>query len=183
MSDSRVLLKYLSDRLYHEVRGKGLTYSISMYMSVSTGRIVLSLSKSSQLADAYKAVRQIFQSYIEGKTLWDEALAESAKGALIYSWAEKEETVTGLVSQAVRAYTRQTDSKYNRFFTKSLAKVNTDDLKAAANKVLPQFLLANSTQTVVVCNKGRINEVVEDLSKYGMDIKLYDSYEDTFLNF
>ena len=128
-------------------------------------------------------MRQIFQSYIEGKTLWDEALTESAKGALIYSWAGKEETVTGLVSQAVRAYTRQTDSKYNRFFTKSLAKVNTDDLKAAANKVLPQFLLANSTQTVVVCNKGRINEVVEDLSKYGMDIKLYDSYEDTFLNF
>ena len=149
-----------------------------MYMSVSTGRIVLSISKSSRLADAYKAVREIFQSYIEGNTLWDEALAESAKGALIYSWAEKEETVTGLVSQAVRAYTRQTDSKYNRFFTKSLAKVNTDDLKAAAIKVL-----ANSTQTVVVCNKGRINEVVEDLSKYGMDIKLYDSYEDTFLNF
>ena len=172
VSDSRVLLKYLSDRLYHEVRGKGLTYSISMYMSVSTGRIVLSLSKSSQLADAYKAVREIFQNYIDGKTPWDEALVESAKGALIYSWAEKEETVTGLVSQAVRAYTRETDSKYNRYFTKSLAKVNTDDLRAAANKILPQFLLPDATQTVVVCNKGRINEVVDDLSKFGMDIKL-----------
>jgi len=183
VSDTRVLLKYLSDRLYHQVRGKGLTYSISMYMSVSTGRIVLSLSKSSQLADAYKAVRTIFQNYVDGETLWDEALVESAKGALIYSWAEKEETVTGLVSQAVRAYTRETDSKYNRFFTKSLARVNTDDVKAAADKILPQFLLSNSTQTVVVCNKGKINQVVEDLSKYGMEIKLYDSYEDTFLNF
>jgi len=183
VSDTRVLLKYLSDRLYHEVRGKGLTYSISMYLSVSTGRIVLSMSKSAQLADAYKAVREIFQNYVEGQTSWDEALSESAKGALIYSWAEKEETVTGLVSQAVRAYTRQTDSKYNRYFTKSLANVNTDDLKAAANKLLPQFLLPNSTQTVVVCNKGRINEVVDDLSKFGMEIKLYDSFEDTFLNF
>ena len=46
VSDSRVLLKYLSDRLYHEVRGKGLTYSISMYMSVSTGRIVRKYSKA-----------------------------------------------------------------------------------------------------------------------------------------
>jgi len=183
VSDSRVLLKYLSDRLYHEVRGKGLTYSISMYMSVSTGRIVLSLSKSSQLADAYKTVREIFQNYIDGETVWEEALVESAKGALIYSWAEKEETVTGLVSQAVRAYTRETDSRYNRVFTKSLAKVNADDLKAAAEKILPQFLLANSTQTVVVCNKGKINQVVEDLSKFGMEIKLYESYEDTFLNF
>jgi len=183
VSNTRVLLKYLSDRLYHEVRGKGLTYSISMYLSVSTGRIVLSLSKSSQLADAYKAVRNIFESYIEGETKWDDALLESAKGALIYSWAEKEETVTGLVSQAVRAYTRETDSKYNRFFTKSLAKVNTKDLKKAAEKTLPQFLLPNSTQTVVVCNKGQIDGVVEDLQKYGMEIKLYGSYEETFLNF
>lgn len=183
VSDSRVLLKYLSDRLYHEVRGKGLTYSISMYMSVSTGRIVLSLSKSSQLADAYEAVRTIFQKYIAGDTAWDEALVESAKGALIYSWAEKEETVTGLVSQAIRAYMRETDSKYNRVFTKSLATVNTDDLRAAAERILPQFLLPNSTQTVVVCNKGKIETVVEDLTKYGMEIKLYDSYEDTFLNF
>ena len=50
-------------------------------------------------------------------------------------------------------------------------------------EALPQFLLPNSTQTVVVCNKGQIDGVVEDLQKYGMEIKLYGSYEETFLNF
>ena len=65
VSEARVLLKYLSDRLYHSVRGKGLTYSISMALSVSTGRVVLSISKSAQLTQAYKAVREIFSNYTE----------------------------------------------------------------------------------------------------------------------
>ena len=59
----RVLLKYLSDRLYHIVRGQGLTYSIRMSLSVSTGRIVLGMSKSAQLTGAYAAVREIFTNY------------------------------------------------------------------------------------------------------------------------
>ena len=59
------MLKYLSDRLYHSVRGKGLTYSISMSLSVSTGRVVLGLSKSSQLTGAYKAVREILTNYTQ----------------------------------------------------------------------------------------------------------------------
>ena len=62
-----MLLKYLSDRLYHSVRGKGLTYSISMSLSVSTGRVVLGLSKSAQLTGAYKAVREILNNYIQVK--------------------------------------------------------------------------------------------------------------------
>ena len=62
---ARVLLKYLSDRMYHSVRGKGLTYSISMALSVSTGRVVLSISKSAQLTQAYKVVREIFNNYTQ----------------------------------------------------------------------------------------------------------------------
>merc|ERR1719362_1328897 len=104
----RVLLRYMSDRLYHEVRGKGLTYSIAMYLSVSTGRLGLKLS---QLSQAYNVSRQLLQGYVDGSTTFDPALVESAKGALIYSWAEKEETVIGLIKEAARAYTRMTDAK------------------------------------------------------------------------
>ena len=69
VSEARVLLKYLSDRLYHSVRGKGLTYSISMALSVSTGRVVLSISKSAQLTQAYKVVREIFNNYTQVETV------------------------------------------------------------------------------------------------------------------
>ena len=62
-------------------------------------------------------------------TDWDETLAESAKGALIYSWAEKEETVSGLVTQSNKAYMRGTDTQYNRHFAKSIADVDVDQVK------------------------------------------------------
>ena len=145
VADARVLLKYLSDRMYHSVRGKGLTYSISMALSVSTGRVVLSISKSAQLTEAYRVVREIFNNYtqvgpvrpdttneeifsIQGYTQYDAALTDSSKGALIYQWAEKEETVSGLVSEAKKAYLRETDSHYNRDFTVSIADVTVEDI-------------------------------------------------------
>merc|ERR1712127_723499 len=181
LAAERVLLQYISDRLFHEVRGKGLTYSIAMYLSVTTGRLGVKLSKSSQLVEAYKATRKILQRYVDGSSSFEPALVESAKGALIYAWAEKEETVTGLVKEAARAYTRETDSKYNRVFTKSLAYVETKDLEEAAARLLPLFLSPKSTLTAVVCNKGNIEEVVTELGKFGFDFTTYDKLEDTFL--
>lgn len=177
----RVLLRYMSDRLYHEVRGKGLTYSIAMYLSVSTGRLGLKLSKSSQLTEAYNVTRQLLQGYVDGSTTFDPALVESAKGALIYSWAEKEETVIGLIKEAARAYTRRTDAKYNRAFTRSLGGVEAEHLAEAAKRFLPLFLSPDTTLTSVVCNKGNIDEVVEELEKFGFDFTTYDTLEDTFL--
>ena len=177
----RVLLRYMSDRLYHEVRGKGLTYSIAMYLSVSTGRLGLKLSKSSQLAEAYNVTRQLLQGYADGSNTFDPALVESAKGALIYSWAEKEETVIGLIKEAARAYTRRTDAKYNRAFTRLLGGVEAHHLAEAAKRFLPFFLSSNTTLTSVVCNKGNIEEVIDELEKFGFNFTTYDTLEDTFL--
>merc|ERR1712179_736201 len=174
---------YLSKRLSNEIRGKGLAYHYSMYLSVNEGRTTLRIYMASRMVDSYMVVHTTFQNYLYGKTPWEEELVESAKGALIYFRTASEETVTGLISQAVTAYMMDTDSKYNRVFTKSLAKVNTDDVRAVAEGILGQFLLPNKTQTVVVCNKGEIDQVVDNLTNYGIDIKLYKSYEDTFLNF
>ena len=177
----RVLLRYLSDRLYHEVRGQGLVYSIAMYLSISTGRMGLKLSKSSQVVEAYNASRHLLDGYVTGTTDFDSALVESAKGALIYSWAEKEETVTGLVKEAARAYTRRADSKYNRWFTRALGRVTADQLEVAARRLLPLFLSPESTLTAVVCNKGDIGEVVGELEQWGYGFTTYDNLEETFL--
>ena len=71
---------------------------------------------------------------MKGVTEWDEALTESAKGSLIYSWAEKEETVSGLVTEANKAYRRGADSKYNRQFTVSIADVTTQQIQEVASR-------------------------------------------------
>ena len=48
-------------------------------------------------------------------------------------------------------------------------------------KFLPLFLSSDTTLTSVVCNKGNIDEVVEELEKFGFDFTTYDTLEDTFL--
>merc|ERR1712002_273994 len=132
VADIRVMLQYLSDRMYDEVRGQGLTYGVSMSASVTEGRLTISLTRSSRLTEAYRTVQEILRRYIERDEEWDETLADSAKGSIIYSWTEKEETVEDLVGQAVKAYMRETDSKYNREFVQALGRVQLDGIKEVA---------------------------------------------------
>ena len=152
-----------------------------MSASVTEGRLTLSLTRSSRLSEAYKTVQEILQRYFENEEEWDETLTDSAKGSIIYSWAEKEETVEDLVGQTVKAYMRGTDSKYNRQFVRALGRVKLSDIKAAAKRILPEFLSENSTQTVIVCNPASIENIVQDFAELGIQLKSYQELEDTFL--
>ena len=114
VASERVMLQYISDRMYDEVRGQGLTYGVSLSLSVTEGRTTLSLTRSSRVVEAYNTVREILERFLSDEDHWDPSLVDSAKGSLIYSWTEKEETVEDLVDQTVKAYFRQTDSNYNR---------------------------------------------------------------------
>jgi len=181
VADIRVMLQYLSDRMYDEVRGPGLTYGVSMSASVTEGRLTLSLTRSSRLSEAYKTVQEILKRYIENPEEWDHTFTDSAKGSIIYSWAEKEETVEDLVGQTVKAYMRGTDSKYNRQFVRALGRVNLSDIQAAAKRILPEFLSEKTTQTVIVCNPASIENIIQDFKELGIELKSYENLEDTFL--
>ena len=178
---TRTLMKFLTNILYYEVRGKGLAYSVHLDLYQSKGRIDLKLHKAAQLVAAYKEVRRVFRDYLLGKALWDEALIDSAKGALIYSWTEKEESMSDLVNEADKAYLRSVDPNYNRMLTKSLARVKSKSVNSVAKQILTHFLNPDSTQTVIVCNKERISEVTKDFAKLGFHMKIHQSYEDTAL--
>lgn len=182
VADTRVMLQYLSDRMYDEVRGLGLTYGVSMSLSVTEGRLTLSFTRSSRLSEAYRTFVEIIRRYVTDDNEWDETLADSAKGSIIYSWAEKEETVEDLVGQALKAYMRDTDSKYNRQFVRALGRVQLDGIKAAARSLLPTFLATESTQTVVVCNPSSVEDVIVDFKEFGIQLSTYPSLEESFLN-
>ena len=85
-----------------------------------------------------------------------------------------------LANQAYLMYFRNVDTSYNRMFTKSLATVKSKSLKSIAKQILTQFLNADSTQTVIVCNKGKISTVSKDFTKLGFRMKIYQSYDDAF---
>ena len=174
------MLQYLSDRMYDEVRGPGLTYGVSMSASVTEGRLTLGLTRSSRLSEAYETIREILKRFIQNENEWDITLTDSAKGSMIYSWAEKEETVEDLVGQTVKAYMRGTDSKYNRQFVRTLGRVQLESIKFVAQKFLPLFLSEDTSQTAIVCNPASIKEIVEDFKKFGIELTTYDTLEENF---
>ena len=175
-----VLLRYLADEMFFEIRGRGLAYTAKLLLSVETGRIMLKLYRSAQITAAYKEVRRIFTEHLSGIRSWDKTKVDSAKGQLIYSWTAKEETIEDLALQAVLAYFKNVDTSYNRMFIESLSRVKSESLESIAKQILTQFLEADSTRTTVVCNKEKNSQVARDFAKLGYNMKLYPSYEDTF---
>ena len=218
---ARVLLKYLSDRMYHSVRGKGLTYSISMALSVSTGRVVLSISKSAQLTQAYKVVREIFNNYTQvrvrmrssnsGHIKLTSGIHRIRRGSDRLLQGSPDLPVGGeggdgvgpgergqegvpqgggqSLQQSLHSQHRGRDHRADfsggeevrrRLSQVEIFLVTLDTLF----RMLPLFLDDTKTQTVVVCNSGRVEKIVNDMEEmFGLKFKLYDSFEETFLNY
>lgn len=181
VADIRVMLQYISDRMYDEVRGSGLTYGVSLSLSVTEGRITLSFSRTSRMVEAFSAVQGILKRYSEDSDTWDPTLLDSARGSMIYSWTEKEETVEHMLSQTVKAYMRGTDTKHNRGFIKELAGTSTERIKKLASRLLPAFLDSNATQTAIVCNPAAVAELVEEFKQFNIELNVIESLEDSFL--
>ena len=158
----RLMLQYLADRMYEQIRGQGFTYSVGISVSVTEGRIKVYFSKSSQLINAYKEFRNIISNYSSNAIEWDPILLDSAKGSLIYNWVEIEETPEGLAAASVLSYLRQADdSFYARRFVKRLAQVSIQDVKMVADKYLPTFFNPNQTHTAIVCGPGEVQSIQE----------------------
>jgi Zn-dependent M16 (insulinase) family peptidase len=59
----RVMLQYMTDRMYDKIRGKGWTYGVSMSASVTEGRLTVSFVRSSHIINAYTEFRAIIANY------------------------------------------------------------------------------------------------------------------------
>ena len=57
-----------------------------------------------------------------------------------------------------------------------------EDLKTAAKRLLPAFLSAETSMTVVVCNPSNLEDIVADFQQFGIELNTYQELEDTFLN-
>ena len=62
----RVMLRYLSDRLHHLLREQRLAYRLGMFLSVSTGRVILdTYTPAPQLTKAFKVVQVVLDNYVQ----------------------------------------------------------------------------------------------------------------------
>lgn len=179
----RVMLQYLTDQMYNLIRGKGLVYSISLSASVTEGRLRVKFHRSSQLIGAYKVFREIIGNYSTKDAPWDPTVMESAVGSEIYSWAEREETVSELSQVSIKSILRNAgDPYYNRRFVTKIAAVTVDDVRKVAEKYLPDFLDPDKSHTSVVCGPSDVESVTEDFKKYKLDLHVIDDIENSFVS-
>merc|ERR1711936_1506821 len=79
----RLMLQYLTNIMYDQIRGQGWTYGIWAGVSVTAGRMGVSFVKSSDLVPAYKEFRKIIANYSEDPDIWDPVKLDSTRGTLI----------------------------------------------------------------------------------------------------
>lgn len=185
LAATRLMLKYLTNVMYDQIRGQGWTYGIWAGVSVTGGRLGVSFVKASDLVPAYKEFRKILTNYssqIENENIWDPIKLDSARGSLIYSYVATEETPANLASSSISTYLRGADDAfYSRRFVKMLSEVTADDVKRVAKKYLHTFFYPKLTYTSVVCSPKDIKVVKEMLNEYKIDLNEIDDLENSIL--
>ena len=182
LAATRLMLQYLTNIMYDQIRGQGWTYGIWAGVSVTAGRLGVSFVKSSDLVPAYKEFRKIIKNYTENEDIWDPIKLDSARGTLIYSWIATEETPANLASASVSAYLREQDDPfYARRFVKMLSEVTVDDVKKVAQKYLHTFFYPKQTYSSTVCSPKDIKLVKEMLKEYKFDLHEIEDLENSLL--
>ena len=85
------------------------------------------------------AVRDILARYSENPDAWDSTLLDSARGSVIYAWAEKEETVENLLSQGWESSCANKKTNVNKMYTEAYIKDVQETAKGKWGIVLTSF--------------------------------------------
>ncbi len=59
----RVMLQYMTDRLYEKIRGQGWTYGIALSAVIEEGRMSLTFLRASDFNNAFREFRTIIANY------------------------------------------------------------------------------------------------------------------------
>lgn len=181
MTILRVMLNYLQDQMSNEIRGKGLAYSAGTYGIFSGGQIALYLHRSAQLVDAYEEFRNLLRTYTSENSFTN-TLMDSAKGSMVYSFANKENTISSFVRSSLLSYLRSShDPFYHRRVIQQIMNTTTVDVERVAKTYLKDFLDPSKTKTVIVCNPNDAEKVRKGFEDFGFDLETIDDLENSIL--
>ncbi|KAI4464378.1 presequence protease [Holotrichia oblita] len=179
-----VYLQYLIQAegpMWKHIRGKGLSYGYTISLKINEGLLCLVFLKATNVVGAYKEAYDIISTQLKEKK-WDNTLIESAKSSLIFEIIEEEKTIGNVVSLSLSSYFQQVDYKYNRTLLCLIEKVTVDDLNRVGDKYIRLMFDSAKTKTAVVCDPSKADEIKTGFSKLGLDLQVYPSLEESFLN-
>lgn len=163
IAEMEVLLRYLSDRMYEQIRGGGLAYGADLSLSLPKGHISLDLSRSPQVINAISLIQSLFANYSRDTTTWDGNLIDSAKGSIIFEKTRNEETIEDMIIEVTKALIRSNHKYHNRNLIAKIAEVSSKDLSKIAKEYLPKFLNSRDSVSILICNSARLDTIVKQL--------------------
>ncbi|XP_069192343.1 uncharacterized protein C05D11.1 isoform X2 [Procambarus clarkii] len=170
-------LTQLEGPMWREIRGRGLAYSYSINLNPTQGLLVLKLARAAQLTGAYQEALTILNSHINGTTIWDKNLLESARSSLIFEIIEREAVVSDVVQQSLLAYYRRVPHSYNKELIDRIAEVTIEDVKRVALKYFTPLVQPSTSRTVIVCHPSSIQETVVEMEKLGHNLSVTETIE------
>lgn len=115
--------------------------------------------------------------------VWEQALIESAKSSLIFSFVEREKSVDALVLQNfVSACFHDTKriTDINQDLIQRIGKVTVEDMVSVGHKYISQLFTAEA-RTSIVCHPDKVNQICNDFEKFGFKLTVSTNIETSFL--
>lgn len=166
--------------LWKQIRGKGLAYGFSITLKVHEGLLHLGFSRATNLVGAYKESSEIVKKQIETEE-WDNTLFESAKCSLIYEFIQNEQSIGCVVMHSLQTYFFAVNYEYNRTLLRLIDEVTIDDLNRVGKKYFAPLFNPSDVKTAVVCDPAKIEEIAAGFKQFDINLKVYNSLEDSFL--
>ncbi|XP_022918722.1 uncharacterized protein C05D11.1-like [Onthophagus taurus] len=167
--------------MWRQIRGKGLSYGYTITQKINEGLLCLIFSKATNVVGAYKETYEIITKQLKEKT-WDTTQLESAKSSLLFEIIEEEKTIGNVVCLSLNSYFHGVDYKHNRNLLALLETVTIEDLNRVGDKYVSLLFDESKTKTAVVCDPAKAEEIQAGFKKLNLDLKVYSSLEESFLN-
>lgn len=173
-----VLLEYLTRMeglFWKQLRGLGYSYGYHSWVNEDEGMLYFRLTKSTQVAKAYEAARDIVRDLASGALPFNALDLDAAKSGYIFSVVEGENTADDSAWNAfLNLNVRRVTLNYNATLLAAVKDVTLAELKAATEKYLVPLFDPAATATCVVMNSGKGDEVTAELAALGLNVNSSD---------
>ncbi|ERL93539.1 uncharacterized protein C05D11.1 [Dendroctonus ponderosae] len=167
--------------MWKQIRGKGYAYGYRIIVKVSEGLIYLIFAKATNVLGAYQESKEILDKQLS-KNEWDETLLESAKSSLVFNIIEEQKTIESTVELSLRSYFQGVDYSYNKKLLESLNKVSVDDLNRVGAKYIAPLFDPKQAKVALITDPTKIADTAEGFKKFNIDLAVYPSLEESYLN-
>eukprot|EP00736_Rhodelphis_marinus_P008270 Rmarinus@m.16579 len=160
----KVALQYLSaleGPFWKQIRGMGLAYGYSLYLSVEKGLLHFGLYRATNVPKAYECARRIVEDVISGATNVTVEEIEASRSSLVGETLALENTVVAAGKQAVLNFCMGERSWYSSWLLSAISQVTVDDVKRVLATYVKPLFAAESSRMAIALNPSKVDEVAK----------------------